>query len=77
MMKYKYWFSRFVARLSSNTLLLRAIIDNSVYSVMICDYLQVYIPDLELWYYRILIGIITFGIIIVFNLFGIDAVGWS
>lgn len=57
--------------------MLKAIVDNAVYPVLICDYLQVLIPELSAWYWRIVVGVISFSIIIVLNLFGIDAVSWS
>lgn len=76
-LKRKHTLARFITRVSSNTLLLRAVIDNSVYSVLISDYLQVFIPQLQNGAWRVFVGAISFAIIILLNFFGIDAVGWS
>ena len=70
-------FSKFVARLSANTLLLKAVVDNAMYPSMFCDYLKVLVPDIDLWYWRIGVSFLSFVLVAFLNFYGIDVVGWA
>ena len=70
-------FSKFVARLSANTLLLKAVVDNAMCPSMFCDYLKVLIPELDEWYWRIGVSFLSFVLVAFLNFYGIDVVGWT
>lgn len=70
-------FSKFVARLSANTLLLKAVVDNAMYPSMFCDYLKVLVPALDEWYWRLGVSFLSFVLVAVLNFYGIDVVGWT
>lgn len=76
-MRRELAFSKFVARLSANTLLLKAVVDNAMYPSMFCDYLKVLVPDLDEWYWRIGVSFLSFVLVAVLNFYGIDVVGWT
>ena len=48
-----------------------------MYPTMCCDYLVTLVPQLSKLVYKLLAAVISFILVFVLNLFGIDVVGWS
>lgn len=55
---------------------MKEISDLSMYPTLFCDYLSTLIPELELWYWRIVVGILSFFFMGWLNFYGMDMVGW-
>jgi amino acid transporter len=51
--------------------------DNSLYPILVVDYLSVVIPGIDVWYWRLTIAILCNGFVVACNVFGLTAVGWS
>jgi amino acid transporter len=55
---------------------LRNVSDNALYPVMVCDYLSAVIPKMDTSLWRFVTVFISNVIVILCNLYGLDAVGW-
>ena len=48
-----------------------------MYPSMFCDYLKVLIPELDIWYWRVITSFLSFVLVAWLNFYGIDVVGWA
>lgn len=77
MNKHSYRFAKFISLLNSNTLLIKGIVDNSLYPSLICDYLREFSPLFDETWLRVLIAVVLMIVVAILNMFGLDTVGAS
>lgn len=70
-------FARFVSRLYTNSLLIKALVLNSILPTLICANLESLNPIFaEIWMKYIIAAVIYAGVVLL-NIYGIDVVGWA
>ncbi|CAL5991033.1 Amino_acid transporter [Hexamita inflata] len=69
--------SKVLARFYINFLVMKAVCVNAIPPSLICGYLANLIPDVQIWYFKILVTIVSFVLVGILNVMGIDGSGWA
>ncbi|CAL5991032.1 Amino_acid transporter [Hexamita inflata] len=75
--KAKLITSKILSRFYTNFLVMKAVCVNAIPPSLICGYLANLIPDVQIWYFKILVTIVSFVLVGILNVMGIDGSGWA